>query len=332
MAKRMAKILSFNSLFERDEHGQYIEDALLYQMIMKYSIEFLNKGYPENYNQEQPTFTPWILTRWLIENFKPFVEYYNDRSTRNTPRRNRIASRIERIRNMIKDLVSLTLIQEDNEANATSYFKYTDSGYLIAWVIQSFDSSKREYALYKIYRIHQVSFENKPSSADIFSLSLEKKYVDLGVFDDFVVNPLREALHSDIKNFQDYIKNPIKYYDRVNDADLLSRLWFESLDELNTETRLLFLYNIKRDIEKKMEKQSRYPNEYEVHRFKCRSKYGVVALEAICMDCNFYSYIEFDVVEYIKRVIPYPHRQITDKCEGCQKTNSLIIPSIWFWQ
>jgi hypothetical protein len=150
MAKRMAKILSFNSLFERDEHGQYIEDALLYQMIMKYSIEFLNKGYPENYNQEQPTFTPWILTRWLIENFKPFVEYYNDRSTRNTPRRNRIASRIERIRNMIKDLVSLTLIQEDNEANATSYFKYTDSGYLIAWVIQSFDSSKRKYALYKI--------------------------------------------------------------------------------------------------------------------------------------------------------------------------------------
>ena len=81
-----------------------------------------------------------------------------------------------------------------------------------------------------------------------------------------------------------------------------------------------------------MEKQSRYPNEYEVHRFKCRSKYDVVALEAICMDCNFYSYIEFDVVEYIKWVIPNPHRQIKDKCEGCKKTNSLIIPSIWFWQ
>ena len=60
MAKRIAKILSFNSLFERDEHGQYTEDALLYQMIMKYSIDFLNKDYPESYNLEQPTFTAWI--------------------------------------------------------------------------------------------------------------------------------------------------------------------------------------------------------------------------------------------------------------------------------
>ena len=146
MAKRMAKILSFNSLFERDEHGQYTEDALLYQMIMKYSIDFLNKDYPESYNLEQPTFTAWMLTRWLVDNFTPFVEYYKDMDTKNTPKQNRIGSRIERIRNMLTDLVSLTLIQEDNEVNATSYFKYTDSGYLLAWVIQSFDSSKREYA------------------------------------------------------------------------------------------------------------------------------------------------------------------------------------------
>ena len=213
------KSLALIHYLREDQHGQYVEDALLYQMIMKYSIEFLNKDYPENHNQQQPTFTARMLTRWLVENFKPFVEYYKDGFTRNTPKRNRIASRIERIRNMINDLVSLTLIQEDNEANATSYFKYTDSGYLIAWVIQSFDSSKREYALYKIYRIHQVNFENRPSSADIFSLSLEKKYMDSGVFDDFVINPLIETLHSDTKNFQDYIKNPIKYYDRVNDVD-----------------------------------------------------------------------------------------------------------------
>ena len=81
-----------------------------------------------------------------------------------------------------------------------------------------------------------------------------------------------------------------------------------------------------------MEKQSRYPNEYETHRFNCRSKYGAIILESICVDCDFHSYIEFDVVDYIEQVIRYPHRQITDKCGGCKKTNSLIIPSIWFWQ
>ena len=47
-------------------------------MIMKYSIEFLNKDYPENHNQQQPTFTARMLTRWLVENFKPFVEYDKD--------------------------------------------------------------------------------------------------------------------------------------------------------------------------------------------------------------------------------------------------------------
>jgi hypothetical protein len=345
MAKRMAKTLSFSSLFERDEHGHYTGDALLYQMILKYSIDFLNKGYPESYNLEQPTFTAWMITKWLVDNFTPFVEYYKDMDTRNTPKRNRIGSRIERIRNMLTDLVSLTLVQEVSEnaktssfeddkttMTTTSRFKYTHSGYFLAWVIQSFNLSKREYASNKVYRILQLNSQDNPSTADIFSASLNKKCMDLHVFDDFVVNPLREALHSDTKNFQDYVKSPIKYYDKVEDLDLFSKLWFETLDELDTKARLLFLYQIKTDIEKKMEKQSRYPNEYEVHRFNSRSKYGVVALEAICMDCNFYSYIEFDVIEYIKQVIPYPHRQITDKCEGCKKSNSLIIPSLWFWQ
>src|SRR3989442_10995714 len=101
MVKRMAKILSFTSLFERDEHGQYTQDALLYQMIMKYSIDFLNEDYPKNHNhntqqQQQPTtFTAWMLTKWLVDNFPSFVEYYKNTSTKNTPKLNRIGSRIE---------------------------------------------------------------------------------------------------------------------------------------------------------------------------------------------------------------------------------------------
>ena len=62
-----------------------------------------------------------------------------------------------------------------------------------------------------------MNSQDNPSSADIFSVSFNKKCMDLHVFDDFVVNPLREALCSDTKNFQDYVKSPIKYYDKVED-------------------------------------------------------------------------------------------------------------------
>ena len=48
------------------------------------------------------------ITKWLVDNFTPFVEYYKDMDTKNTPKQNRIGSRIERIRNMLTDLVSLT--------------------------------------------------------------------------------------------------------------------------------------------------------------------------------------------------------------------------------
>src|SRR3989442_10855734 len=141
MASMANKIPSINMIFEkRTGGGNYTPKALLYQDILKYSVSF-NRDYPENKNHR--LFTAWQLTAWLIDNNDDYSNYYKDPSTRNTPRRTRIASRLEHIKELIHEFTVLGLIQGLGNTKArrgdttTDVYTFTRFGYILAWIIES---------------------------------------------------------------------------------------------------------------------------------------------------------------------------------------------------
>src|SRR5437870_4506218 len=101
MASMANKIPSINMIFEKGAGGEnYTPKALLYQDILKYSVSF-SRDYPENKNHRR--FTAWELTAWLIDNNDDYYNYYADPSTYNTPRKVRIASRLEHIKELVDE-------------------------------------------------------------------------------------------------------------------------------------------------------------------------------------------------------------------------------------
>jgi hypothetical protein len=116
-----------------------------------------------------------------------------------------MGSRIENIQQRTKDrlndLVQLNLVEisgseKQEKGNAyVNVYKYTFFGHLLAWIIESFNPQKREKATKEIYNLFNSFYKQyKNWSYYVFSSALYKKYFDKGVFEDFVVDRIRETL------------------------------------------------------------------------------------------------------------------------------------------
>ena len=194
MERTMKKIPSISSICERGGDGNHTYNALLYQDILRYSIMH-NDKYPEF-----KAFTVWELTGYLIDHFLPFINEFKELSKRNTPRNNKILSKLDGIESKVDNLVKLELIEQFDPSRAsrgstiTNRYQYTESGCLIAWILEGAKSRKKLLAEEQIYNLLDIHDKDTASSYDIFALGLYTKYRKRGVFGEFVIDVLRARL------------------------------------------------------------------------------------------------------------------------------------------
>ena len=143
MERTMKKFPTINSICERGGDGNYTYNALLYQEILRGSTMH-NDKYPE-----LKTFTVWELTGYLIDHFLPFTNEFKELSKRNTRRHNRILSKLDGIEAKVDNLAKLELVEQLEPSRAsigptiTNRYQYTESGCLIAWILESVKSRKK---------------------------------------------------------------------------------------------------------------------------------------------------------------------------------------------
>ena len=316
----------------------YTTDALLYQDALRYCI-YLNDLYPDM-KFRYPPFTIWELTGWLIDNNRDFLNYYKGLSTRTISKSNRIASRKDTIEGLVNDFIKLGLIKVWGQKPAsrgneiTNIYRFTSAGNILAQIIKGFDPTKQKIANEHIYFILDNHFESyrldKLSSNESFCQALFRKCEDKGVFGDLIVNQLLyNKLHSNIpiRNFQQLFDSSILILKDIDSVKLYSDIWFETLDEMADDVKMLLMHQIKIDMEDRMQLQSKYPKGYEKLRFDLRDKYDVLAIEGVCTSCNLPSPIQIGIMEYLESINPIVKKY--PKCPRCNiENNSMIIPHI----
>ena len=335
MALRMRKRPSIGAIFERDEIGdrKYTTYAIRCRGILEYSTS-RNEGYPEN--KQNPQFTDWEVTCWLVEN-KKLYDGYKHLSKRKTTKANKIAARVGDVKESLDDLVSLALVENMGPRPAsrgntiTHAYRFTEQGYILAWIIKSFAPENREKANDKIYSIFESNFKVNPSAYDIFASKLFKKFKDLGLFENFIVKQLRKSLESNwnIGSMRQLLfSSSIIDFDDVTNATCYNELWEQTLNELEPDVKMLALHNLKLPLEKEMYMRSKNQSEYEKQRFEIRDKPDKVMLEGICHNCHSVIYIDMYILGYLKRSRLYPNKFISNKCIQCNKENCIVIPNV----
>ncbi len=238
MERTMKKIPSISSICERGGDGNCTYNALLYQEILKYSTMH-NDMYPEF-----KTFTVWELTGYLIDHFLPLINEFKEFSKRNKSRHNKISSTLDGIEAKVDNLAKLELIEQLEPSRAsrgptiTNRYQYTESGCLIAWILESVKSRKKLLAEEQIYNMLDISVEDNPSSYDVFASRLYTNYRKRGVFGEFVIDVLRARLdNSNVKimNLKDLFLNLGMLFTDKERANLYSELWTKTMDELDEE-------------------------------------------------------------------------------------------------
>jgi hypothetical protein len=330
IAMLIVKIDGIYSIFPKDRNGNFTKKALLYQDMLKYSIEENNPS----------SFRHWDLASWLMKKNQEFINKYKDLSTRNITYGNRVEHTQKRTKDRLNDLISLGLIevigtvpQKKGIGNVYLY-KYTYSGQVLAWIIESFDTSKRELANQAVYQVIDSMFKKRnefTSSSNIFFSVFFKNCKEKGVFGN-IVDRLREILYSDriIMTVPELLQVAINSgYKDLDEANQFFDLYYETLDQLDPEIREFHLYDLKLDIQRRMDKLATSTKVYEKVRFEIRGDYDTVALEGFCKICNAYFTIDILILGFRAMVILQTDEEGTKmRCPGCNIEKSLIFPHL----
>lgn len=318
-----------NIIFKKNKDGSYTRNALLYQDILKYCI---NGKYKEN---DDKSFRLWKLTKWLLEANTEFINYFKELSTRNYTVANRIENRLPRIKSKVEDLVNLGLIAEIGPAKeskgtgTTTIYEFTIVGKIVAWIIESMNIHKRQYAIDELYNLFQNNFKGNPSSTDTFNSIFYQKCKEYGLFENFI-DRYRELLESET-----LIINTASFFQRLlivpkpstNSKMDLWTLWYDSVSQLDPRTKYLLFHHIKLEIEKRAEGECHAFREFEKVRFETRKNPSFVALEGYCKNCSFYTPAALKLNEYIEQVLNGYHTGvILVACPNCNNNDSLEFP------
>jgi hypothetical protein len=310
---RQTQLPAVSLIFQKGKNGNYTKGALLYQDIISYCIDRLEDGTLLN------PFTHRELAKWLLNNNEQLINHYKDPSTKYYTISYRIENTQDTIKNKLNDLIDLGIISivgstKVQKGNATTpLYQYKGLGYLLAWIIESFDSDKRERANNEIYQLVDFTFKVKSkSSYDIFQ----------GVFGSFVVDVLREKMesYSKVRDIHElFHRIGVLYIDDPDQSDFFVSLWHETLNELDARTKELVLHRIKLEIERRMEENAEDISTFEQVRFQVKDRHDVVALEGYCNKCDTHYSTLMDLEYYLRVANFVPSIPSKIDCDLCKE-------------
>ena len=323
-----------DAIFKRDKSGNYTKKALLYQDVLRYSLE--KKGQSENTN----SFRHWQLAKWLMSHNEEFINHYKDPSSRHITFPNRIENTQRSTKNKLNDLIALQLIRITGSAKAekgtgvVSLYSFTDLGYLLAWIIESNKPQKRRIAIDEVYNlIHSLlTIKEDSPSTTIFYYHFFRNCWEKRVFDKLIQRILNIAdSNRAIKNIRELFECLVDlgFKDEKTRKDFWN-IWLETIKELDTKTQQLVLHQMKLDVERRFQNKKEYlTSEYEEMRFLYRGDYSRIAVEGSCEKCNLQQgSIMLDILDYREALARgLPTDSIRSQCPLCNTKDSLVIPN-----
>jgi hypothetical protein len=315
-------------IFQKDKEGKYTENSKLYQDILRYSID-------GKYKEDDNSFRTRNLAKWLLEKNIEFSNYFKEPSTRHFTISSRIENKLDRIKKKIKDLINFGLIEQSEMVKETKgnglipLYRFTKTGYLVAWSIESKYPDRSENAINEIYNLMQENFSESSASNDIFFSIFYRKCRDAGLFPDIVALTRRLLeLDKPITDFPQIFQHlMLRPLGNTEKSTEVIRLWDEAFDELDQESKLLFLHRIKLVLDISMEDRVMAFREYERLRYKARITPYMIILEGYCEDCNVYTTAGVSIIEYIHN-IQLSAESVTNRCRMCN-VQSCVLPVLF---
>jgi len=298
--------------------------------ILRYSI-ILNSACPEN-STDFKQCSVWEIAGWLVDKYPRFQDEFNNPSGWRLAKPNKIQSIFDGVEGKVKKLTYLELMEQGKVhvgSNAITSYRFTELGYLLAWIIESFNIKQREITNNQIYKVLQRNSSYNQSSYDVLGSLEYRKYKERGMFDELLTSILRDIIsHSNrqINTMRDLITgSPLPNFNNENNAKVYLEIWHEAFNELpDEETRNCCLYWLKLGIEQIMEtKPPKNIKAFEERRFDLRSNYDTLALEGICSNCHLPSALSINILEYVNRISFSSEKIIVTKCTVCDQNSSI---------
>jgi hypothetical protein len=306
---------------EKDSAGNITTNSLLRQDILRYNSEVLNS--------EKKAFAFSELMEWIVDHNKEIINYYGDLSTRNTTKRNRVASRWDRVKKRLDELMFLKLVREagnkkTSRGNISPAYEFTDLGHMVSLVI-TYDNLKDEISKKKriehIYQLVCSYLSSNQSSSDKYSLSIFKQFWENNFFVTYL-EAFAKSLGLDTAMFGQIDIASAK------EADF-EKMKHQALKQLSEDEKKLFLYGYKIIVESMFYRNARNLKGYEDIAFKCRGTANQLAVEGYCDNCKLCFHLAIITLNYF--YIPSYHSTTTITCIKCEvpkcDDNSYILRS-----
>ena len=277
------------------------------------------------------SFTIWQLTSWLIKKYYKYKNEMKDIPFKNMSRYNRIQAKLDGVESKVNYLKGLGLIEEKGMRKAsrgekqTMSLSFTHSGYLLAWIIHSFEEKIRPASNIQIYKVLEYNYMDRSSSFDIFALKLIEIYDSLSLFEELVVHTLRDRVNDSrwhIDNMSELIDS--LSIPNLRNAKLFYDIWLQTLNELEENQRNIVMQYIKLNIGMMIEKHLKYLRGYEETQYRLRDKPNMLAVEGVCNSCKHPCSLRMELIDYFKiEKSPYTPSGMT--CPQCGSSNTLSI-------
>jgi hypothetical protein len=324
----MAKTLGIHLILAKDSAGNYTNDSLLFQDILRYSVRNLEAT---DSNIEY-AFKVWTLTQWLISNNQEISNDYKRTFSSHMTTSNKIESRIGRVKRHIDILQYLGLIGEHSRTKeskgngTTTLYSFTEFGLIVALLLLTQHANRKAKAINLLYNTLCKNFENSGSLGE-YCLSFVRKMYDGGLFDKYLKTMLETAeKNNSIKDIKAFFANSLLLELNENDSKRFLSMKNEAFHSLSPEMKNRFMHLTKLDIESKMFQISNNIENFEKTRFEIRNNYEEIVVEGLCQKCKLYHVMRLSIIEYLDK-INYKEYE-TGTCPVCKIDYTIRIPSI----
>ena len=275
-------------ILEKGDDGNFTDEALLYQDILKHAIKLKSA---EEKNNNDLSFSVYELAKWLRYNHKNYVDRYSKRPLSNV--QTEIESLQKGVGSKVDNLIQLELIKPIGTRQSTkgkgpvAIYTYTEFGFLFAWLLES-ESEDKAKITSEVYDLIQSIFRTgryAPSSS-IFYSEFFKMCRKIGRFQD-IVDLIRTTLTSNdpaVTTIAEFIQQiqRLDFRDANTTIFFNYLLWEEIFNKLDPQIQNLVMFNLKMDLERRMDLQVKNDRNYEKLRFKVRDDPRSIALEGYC--------------------------------------------------
>jgi hypothetical protein len=204
---------------------------------------------------------------------------------------------------------------------------FTNSGYLLAWIIEGLQEKKRKASNIQICNVLEYNYKDRPSSFDFFALLLTEKFKEQGLFDELVANALRDRVADPRWNINTMLElvYSLSIPDKRN-GKLFYEIWIQTLNELDVSQKKIVMQYVKLNIGRLIEMDLKYPKGYEELRYRLRDKPNLLAVEGVCNNrrSTHLCPLTMNLIDYIK-IDKSPYTPSGMTCPRCGSSNTLSI-------